>query len=330
MNSKPIWFAVLLTAFSCGELLADTFGNGADTFDIEFVTIGNPGNPADTTGTPNPAGAVPYVYRMGKYEVSEDMIAKANTLGGLGIIFYNRDANKPATSISWFEAANFVNWLNTSTGHNIAYKFARQPGDAGYDPRFPNELWTPGDPGYNPNNLFRNSLAKYFLPSDDEWYKAAYYDPNAGVYYDFPTGSDSVPDGIDFAGDTAFDAVFQDSRYFPTPTQPNDITDVGVLSPYGTAGQGGNVEEWEETARYVVNRNTYDDRRVRGGIYFDTPYHLSSNFLGILPPLVEGNSLGFRIAAAAPIPEPTCTALFPIAAVMLGTGRLRTRRGSLS
>jgi hypothetical protein len=40
---------------------ADTFGSGANTFDIEFVTIGNPGSAADTTGNPNPAGSVLYI-----------------------------------------------------------------------------------------------------------------------------------------------------------------------------------------------------------------------------------------------------------------------------
>ena len=60
---------------------ADTFGSGANTFDIEFVTIGNPGNAADTTGNPNPAGSVPYTYRMGKFEISEQMIDKANAAG---------------------------------------------------------------------------------------------------------------------------------------------------------------------------------------------------------------------------------------------------------
>ena len=209
-----------------------------NTFDIEFVTIGNPGNAADTTGNPNPAGSVPYTYRMGKFEISEQMIDKANALGGLGITKDTRGPDKPATSVSWNEAARFVNWLNTSTGSTPAYKFAIQPGEVGYSANANIELWTISDAGYNPNNLYRNSLARYFLPSVDEWYKAAYYDPTSGVYYNYPTGSDSVPDGIDFAGDPNFDAVFFDGGSNP---EPNDITNVGVLSPYGTVGQGGNV-----------------------------------------------------------------------------------------
>ena len=66
-----------------GAVLADTFGSGANSFSIDFVTIGNPGNPPDAN--PNPAGAVPYSYRIGTYEISELMIDKANALGGLGI-----------------------------------------------------------------------------------------------------------------------------------------------------------------------------------------------------------------------------------------------------
>ena len=186
---------------------ADTFGSGANTFNIDFVTIGNPGNAADTTGNPNPAGSVPYAYRMGKFEISEQMIDKANTLGGLGITKDTRGADKPATSVSWNEAARFVNWLNTSTGSPPAYKFALQPGEGGYSANANIQLWTPSDAGYNPNNLYRNSLARYFLPSVDEWYKAAYYDPTSGVYYDYPTGSNTAPTAV-ASGTAAGTAVY--------------------------------------------------------------------------------------------------------------------------
>jgi len=118
------------------------------------------------------------------------------------------------------------------------------------------------DAGYNPNNLYRNNLARYFLPSTYEWYKAAYYDPTSGVYYDYPTGSDSVPDGIDFVFDPNFDAVFFDCASNPWPS---DITSVGLLSPYGTAGQGGNVREWQETDFDLVNDSSSSGRVIRGG-----------------------------------------------------------------
>jgi hypothetical protein len=90
-----------------------TFGSGVNQFAMDFVTIGNPGNAADTTGSPNPAGSVGYTYDIGKFEVSEDMITKYNanfgTANNLVITKDNRGTNKPATSISWNEAARFVN-----------------------------------------------------------------------------------------------------------------------------------------------------------------------------------------------------------------------------
>src|SRR5690349_21624657 len=155
-----VWLALLDSA---GLARADTFGSGANSFQIDFVTIGSPGNPPDAN--PNPAGAVPYAYRIGKYEISEQMIDKANALGGLGITKDARGPDYPATSVTWFEAARFVNWLNTSTGSVPAYKF-----DAGGN----FQLWQPLDPGYDATNLYRNKLATYFLPSVDEWHKAAY------------------------------------------------------------------------------------------------------------------------------------------------------------
>jgi hypothetical protein len=47
---------VLGLEFFVAPVAADTFGSGASSFEIEFVTIGNPGNPPDAN--PNPAGAV--------------------------------------------------------------------------------------------------------------------------------------------------------------------------------------------------------------------------------------------------------------------------------
>jgi hypothetical protein len=163
---------------------ADTFGSGTNSFNIDFATVGNPGNPPGMGGVPIQAGSVGYTYQIGKYEISEQMIDKANALGGLGITKDTRGPNKPATSISWFEAAKFVNWLDTTSGFSPAYKF---------DAAGNFQLWQPSDPGYVPGSMFRNSLAKYVLPSVDEWYKAAYFDPTTGVYHLYPTGTDIAP-----------------------------------------------------------------------------------------------------------------------------------------
>jgi formylglycine-generating enzyme len=274
---------------------ADTFGSGANSFDIEFVTIGNPGNPPDAN--PNPAGAVPYAYRIGKFEISEQAVDKANILGGLGITQDLRGPDFPATSVTWYEAARFVNWLNTSTGSTPAYKF---------DVSGNFQLWLPTDPGYNAANLYRNSLAKYFLPSLNEWHKAAYYDPVVGVYHEYPTGSDSVPDGIDFVGDPIFDAVFFDGG---SNVGPNVVNDVGLLSPFGTVGQGGNVAEWDETAFDRVNDFASESRRASGGSWTNGSTVLAAwNTLIGDSPSFESGHIGLRVVAA--IPEPSTCLLF--------------------
>jgi Mn-containing catalase len=80
------------------------------------------------------------------------------------------------------------------------------------------------------------------LPSGDEWYKAAYYDPVAVPLRQYPTGSNEIPDGFDFIGDPNFDAVYPEINQNNVELAgPSDITNVGKLSPYGTAGQGGNA-----------------------------------------------------------------------------------------
>ena len=192
---------------------------------------------------------MPYAYRIGKYEISEQMIDKANALGGLGITKDMRGADKPATSVSWFEAAQFVNWINTSTGHTPAYKF---DGAGNF------HLWAPGDSGYDASNLFRNSLAKYFLPSANQWYKAAYYDPVAGLYWNYPTGSNAPPTPVANGTSPGTAVVMQDPAVGPA-----DIFQAGGLSPYGTMAQGGNVNEWEETALDLTNNDLNEPRRPR-------------------------------------------------------------------
>ncbi len=77
INNTFLFMVLLVSSHTfIAPVVADTFGTGANSFTIDFVTIGNPGNPPDAN--PNPAGAVPYSYRIGKYEISEQMIEKAN------------------------------------------------------------------------------------------------------------------------------------------------------------------------------------------------------------------------------------------------------------
>jgi hypothetical protein len=303
-----ILLTMLLCTSAIGSAVGATFGTGPNTFDIEFVDIGNPGNVADATGNPNPAGSVAQPFRMGKFEISEDMINKANTLGGLLLTKDTRGVDKPATSITWNEAARFVNWLNTSTGGVPAYKFTVNPGDAAYVAATANAnivAWAPSDPGYDPSNLYRNSLAAYFLPSVDEWYKAAYYDPTNGTYYNYATGSDVAPTFVD-NGTAAGTAVYNR----PFNTGPADITQAGGLSPYGTMGQGGNVFEWIESDILAPNGPVGDARIYRGGYWSSINTHLLATAQFSQVATGQENIRGFRVAT---VPEPSGVVLLVIA-----------------
>lgn len=273
------------------RVAADTFGSDANFFDIEFLSIGNPGNAPDISDEANPdlPGAVAYDYRIGKYEVSEGMIAIANIEGGLGITQSSRGPDKPATYVNWIEAIKFINWLNTSTSHQAAYKLSGNTFS----------LWEPEDAGYDPVNPYRNSLAKYFLPSADEWYKAAFYDPVTGDYYNYATGSNTLPASV--ASGTAPHTAVYDQHYQDGPA---DVTLAGGLSPYGTMAQSGNVTEMEETDFDMVNDEVKSPRGVRGGQYWQSdlfPGFMTKSYRNSIRATIYSSAsyLGFRVASTS-------------------------------
>ena len=304
-------FAVLAmlgtTAFA--QTITETFGTGANAFTMDFVTIGNPGNAADTTGVPNPAGSVAYTYNLGKYEVSRDIIIKANAVGSLGITMADMSSyggngvNRPATGVSWHEAAKYVNWLNTSTGNTAAYKF---------DGIGTFQLWSAGDAGYNASNMFRNSLAKYVIASSDEWYKGAYGNLN-GTWNNYATGSNSAPTVVG-SGTAANTAVYGPVHF------PADITSAGGLSPWGTMGQNGNAAEWNETAYDGINNTAEERRELRGGSWNFDSLALGASSRSGSSPTSEGHFIGFRVVSVS-VPEPSTGLL-----VALGISGLLLKR----
>ena len=311
----PLAFGVLAClALTVGSAAvhAETFGSGDHVFDIEFVTIGDAGNLADTESNLDPFGAVAYEYRIGKFEISEQMIEKANALGGLGITKDTRGPDKPATSVSWFEAAKFVNWLNESAGHSPAYKFIDVPTHRPNVTKETFAIWEPGDAGYNSSNLFRNSQAKYALPSSDEWYKAAYYDADSNIWNQFPIGTGD-PTPVSSGTDPGTAVFLQDFS-----TGPADIMQAGGLSPYGTMAQGGNAYEWLESELVLVNDNPTGLRARWGGAWVtSSPAGFANGFL------TSGRfSDGFRVVS---VPEPCTFALLCIA-LTINFGRRRRSR----
>jgi len=85
----------------------------------------------------------------------------------------------PVTYVSWYDSVRFINWLHNGQGTGDT--------ESGAYTLTGGTVVPANGPG-----VTREAGATYWLPSKDEWYKAAYYNPS-GVYYDYANGSDTVP-----------------------------------------------------------------------------------------------------------------------------------------
>ncbi len=289
--------AVALIGFY--SLHADTFGTGANQFTLDFTTIGNTGNAADSTDY----GAVGYTYAIGTYDISQNQLNAAAANGLQGVAGGAWSGDQPAANVSWFQAAAYVNWLDTSTGHHASYNLTYSGG------AYTMALWQSGQDGYDSSNPFRNSLALYVLPSENEWYKAAYGLSNGSGYTLYATASDSAPTAV-ASGTTVGTAVYSGDA-----SAPSSVYAAGGLSSYGTMGQGGNVWQWLEGP--FVTSSPYGDQLIRGGSFETEATWMQSSARVPLNPLRQWKSDGFRVASVGAAPEPSTYALFGIGALAL-------------
>jgi formylglycine-generating enzyme required for sulfatase activity len=303
-----LFAAVTLSIQSSAQ--ADTFGTSGNEFTINFVNIGNAGNAADTTSY----GAVPYEYRASTYEITQDAINKATASGMTNVTAGPWTGNQPAANLNWYEAAAFVNFLNTSSGKTAAYDLSWSGTAWSMTLWSSEQAWTAGG-----TNLYRNKDAFYFLPSENEWYKAAYYNPAGSNYFLYPTASSSVPTSVT-SGTSAGTAVYRNNN---PDSAPAIVNSAGGLSPYGTMGQGGNVWEWNESALDGTNSSPSEVRVFRGGNWGSSENNLRSSSRESDDPSQQGVYLGFRVAS---VPEPSTYALL----LMTGAGWLLWRRRKAS
>jgi cysteine-rich repeat protein len=298
---------------------------GAVTFD--WVYVGDPGNPPDTASNclndaPD-CGSVAYSYYISKYEVTNAQYAEflnavadtdtyglysmgmaADARGGItrsgssGSYRYavkSSHANNPVVFVNWYDAARFANWL-----HNGQPTGAQGAGTT--------ETGAYTLTGATSISGGRQAGALTFLPTENEWYKAAYYHASSESFFDYPTGSNTAPSS-DVPPGASASANFYEGPYPTAGTYAltgsasydnsfNYLTDVGAYgfssSPYGIFDQGGNVWEWNETASASY-------RGLRGGSWWSVTNTLASSFPTYDSPTNENYGSGFRVASPIPV-----------------------------
>jgi formylglycine-generating enzyme required for sulfatase activity len=299
-------------------------GSGGDEFklSIDCVEI------CDEDNSPDPVtgyGWVDYCYKISRYEITNAQyayflnevaastdsynlydsrmsthihggIVQYNFSGGYTYITKNGYANRPVTFVNWFDAARFVNWLangqpsgsqDASTTENGAYPLnGAQSGIIDKQAINPNTQQAP----------------LFWIPSEDEWYKAAYYKGGGtnAAYWEYPTLSDALPGNS--IGGLPNQANFVSFDKYSATQSPSFSTSLNYLlnvgsysgsaSPYGTFDQGGNVAEWND-----AKANNFE-RGIRGGSWMSTlNLHKGSRSLGV-PNSLGDEFTGFRISGA--------------------------------
>jgi sulfatase modifying factor 1 len=330
--------ARLLLALSA--LLFSVAAHAAPVYD--WVTVGDPGNEADTTGSPNPAGAVADSFQIMKFEFTNQQYADflnsvaatdtyslystnmgSNVRGGItrsgssGSYTYAAKSNmgdKPVNLVSWWDAARVSNWLmnggtSSSSTETGAYTLSGS---------------TSGNaPAVNPG-------ATFYIPTENHWYKAAYYKgggTNAG-YWDYATQSDTAATavtadatGIGSAGSTGNFANFDGAADWNG--QNGHVTAVGTnggASYYGAFDMSGNLYEWND-----LDGTAGSSRGARGGNWRDSAVYLSSSASFTISLGAENYDLGFRLASPVAVPEPT-TCVMALAGLGCGGYSIFRRR----
>jgi sulfatase modifying factor 1 len=294
---------------------------------MDWSPVGDPGN-ANDPATGSLYGAVPYAYNIGTKDVTasqyvEFLNAKdasgANTLGLYngsmssatfgGINFNNGNlpgskysviegrGEHPVVFTTWFDTVRFANWLNNGQGSGDTESGAY--------------VLSGGTP--TPSNaisIVRQAGATVFLPSENEWYKAAYYNPASSSYFHYPTSSNTTPTA---SGPTAL------ANHANYANAVGNLTPVGAYSgttsPYGAFDMGGNVYQWNEALIGLF-------RGVRGGAFDSFAFPLQSANRSFFLPANELSDVGFRVAM---VPEPSS---FVLAALgLIGCLAWAGRRG---
>jgi formylglycine-generating enzyme required for sulfatase activity len=276
---------------------------------IPFVTVTNAGNEPDPVSG---KGAVDYNFRMGKFEINNNQyctflnavatddphelydrnmtdsvhggIVRSGSPGDFAYAVKPGMGHQPVVWVDFHDALRFCNWLHHG-----------QPVGAPDNTTTEDGAYTLTPAAIAANSITRNPNALFWLPSDDEWYKAAYHQPaeaggESASYWKYPTRSNEVPfSEPPPGGQNSVNACCETGRI---------ATEVGAYlnaaSFYGTFDQAGNVEEWTEEIIFITNR------RLRGGSWNYNEFYSESDDFEFDTPDYPADGIGFRVAGQAP------------------------------
>jgi len=245
--------------------------------DSTFVSIGDAGNADDTVGVGY--GGVAYEYKISDHEVTISEFSASGA--GDGDEDYWNDAgegtsvgpNAPASKVTLYEAMKYCNWLTTGDTNSGYY------------------ITSDGGATYQANALSHYAYAAahgvtYFVPTEDEWYKAAYYDASgANDYSLYANGTNTIPtEGGDAAG----------WNYNSVNSSPNYTRDtaLGATEQNKTVNMMGNVDEWMEDSAGVLRGGWF---LSASEFFLKSSYRSTSNV-----PLTKSAGIGFRPVVVIP------------------------------
>ncbi len=304
---------------------------------IDFVTVGAVNNPAWTGANSynNGRGSVGYEYNIGKFEVttaqwveflnaafdrpSNDQIpfvARPTVFSGFAVPGNNGGIRwtvpagtemRGVGGITWRTAAIYCNWLHNGKGTDRAafLSGAYDVSTFGYVQSV----------GYS-DQLTRSAGARYWIPSLDEWLKAAHYDPNKtnpdgtlGGWWTYSNGTDTP---LRYAPPGLFDPQGNPSQAnasFVGPSNPYLIplgSYPDTTSPFGLLDVAGMTSEWTEEPYAILGTIT---GRISDGsawaVYAGTNGVMDNiaAYVGTPAPNTVNAIYGLRIASSVPTPS---------------------------
>ena len=219
-----------------------------------YVLINNTNNSSDSSN--NNLGSVSYTYQIKKYLITNNeyveflnaVAISSNSLslwvsqmgdiaqrGGIsrsgisGSYSYASLANmgdKPVNFINWFCVARYVNWLSNGKPTGVPSNSTTEDGVYSLSGFIIQGTSKPS----------KNNSNSYWIPTENEWYKAAYYDPNKGGtgagYWTYSTKSDSVPTSVTADSVTGVaNGPTNLGCITPTPTPTQTLTPSNTVTP---------------------------------------------------------------------------------------------------